>query len=120
MQGSPKYANDRLWPKAVTRVEVIVPVSVFGKIRVGQKAIIQPESPMVGNYPAEVAIVDRVADAASGTFRVALDLPNPDYSLPSGLKCMVQFLDEDTVPVATSESNSDAIQASADGDSSQL
>ena len=61
------------------RVEVIVPVSVFGKIRVGQKALIQPESPMVGNYPAEVAIVDRVADAASGTFRVALDLPNPDY-----------------------------------------
>lgn len=102
------------------RVEVIVPVSVFGKIRVGQRAIIQPEAPMTGNYPAEVAIVDRVADAASGTFRVALDLPNPDYSLPSGLKCMVQFLDEDTVPVATSESNSDAIQASADGDSSQL
>ncbi len=102
------------------RVEVIVPVSVFGKIRVGQRAIIQPESPMVGNYPAEVAIVDRVADAASGTFRVALDLPNPDYRLPSGLKCMVQFLDEFAVPVASGESDLDAIQASADGDSTPL
>lgn len=102
------------------RVEVIVPVSVFGKIRVGQRAIIQPEAPMTGNYPAEVAIVDRVADAASGTFRVALDLPNPDYSLPSGLKCMVQFLDEVAVPVDTDESNSDAIRASADGDSTQF
>ncbi len=102
------------------RVEVIVPVSVFGKIRVGQRAIVQPEAPMTGNYQAEVAIVDRVADAASGTFRVALDLPNPDYSLPSGLKCMVQFLDEDAVPVDTGESNSAAIQASADGDTSPL
>ncbi len=102
------------------RVEVIVPVSVFGKIRVGQRALIQPESPMVGNYPAEVAIVDRVADAASGTFRVALDLPNPDYRLPSGLKCMVQFLDEYAVPVASGESDLDAIQASADGDSTPL
>ncbi len=102
------------------RVEVIVPVSVFGKLRVGQRAIIQPESPMVGNYPAEVAIVDRVADAASGTFRVALDLPNPDYRLPSGLKCMVQFLDEFAVPVASGESDLDAIQASADGDSTPL
>ncbi len=99
------------------RVEVIVPVSAFGKITVGQRAIIQPEEPMVGNYQAEVTIVDRVADAASGTFRVALDLPNPDYSLPSGLKCMVQFLDEDAAPVATGESNSDAIQASMDGNS---
>ncbi len=102
------------------RVEVIVPVSVFGKIRVGQRALIQPESPMEGNYPAEVAIVDRVADAASGTFRVALDLPNPDYRLPSGLKCMVQFLDEYAVPVASGESDLDAIQASADGDSTPL
>jgi multidrug efflux pump subunit AcrA (membrane-fusion protein) len=81
------------------RVEVIVPVSAFGKIRVGQKAIIQPEEPMVGNYEAEVTIVDRVADAASGTFRVALDLPNPDYGLPSGLRCMVQFLTDAAIPL---------------------
>ena len=102
------------------RVEVIVPVSAFGKIRVGQRAIVQPEAPMTGNYQAEVAIVDRVADAASGTFRVALDLPNPDYSLPSGLKCMVQFLDEDAVPVAADESNSNAIRASMDGNHTPL
>ncbi len=102
------------------RVEVIVPVSAFGMIRVGQRAIVQPEAPMTGNYQAEVAIVDRVADAASGTFRVALDLPNPDYSLPSGLKCMVQFLDEDAVPVAADESNSNAIRASMDGNHTPL
>ena len=87
------------------RVEVIVPVSAFGKIEVGQKAIVQPEEPMVGNYDAEVMIVDRVADAASGTFRVALSLPNPDYALPSGLKCMVQFLDDVEVSLATDAPN---------------
>ena len=102
------------------RVEVIVPVSAFGKISVGQRAIVQPEEPMVGNYQAKVTIVDLVADAASGTFRVALDLPNPDYSLPSGLKCMVQFLDDDATPLQSDAPNSAATQASADRDSSQL
>lgn len=102
------------------RVEVIVPVSAFGKISVGQRAIVQPEEPMVGNYEAKVTIVDLVADAASGTFRVALDLPNPDYSLPSGLKCMVQFLDDVATPLQSDAPNSAATQASADRGSSQL
>jgi len=74
------------------RVEVIVPVSEFGSIKAGQSAIVHPEAPMQGNYAAMVSIVDRVADAASGTFRVRLSLPNPDLALPSGLKCGVQFL----------------------------
>lgn len=102
------------------RVEVIVPVSAFGMIEVGQTAIIQPEEPMVGNYEAEIVIVDRVADAASGTFRVALDLPNPDYSLPSGLKCMVQFLGDDLLPLNADSPDSEAVQAAADDGSSQL
>lgn len=74
------------------RVEVIVPVSYFGSIQPGQSAVIMPERPMQGEYPAQVTVVDRVADAASGTYRVRLSLPNPDYKLPSGLKCMVRFL----------------------------
>jgi len=76
------------------RVEVIVPVTSFGAIQVGQSAIIRPESPKDGDYLGEVTIVDRVADAASGTFRVGLSLPNPNYNLPSGLKCRVQFLSD--------------------------
>ena len=102
------------------RVEVIVPVSAFGMIEVGQIAIVQPEEPVVGNYQAEIVIVDRVADAASGTFRVALDLPNPDYSLPSGLKCMVQFLGDDPLPLNAETPDSEAIQAAADSETSQL
>jgi RND family efflux transporter MFP subunit len=76
------------------RVEVIVPVSYFGAIQAGQQAVVMPERPMQNPYRAEVTLVDRVADAASGTYRVRLSLPNPDHSLPSGLKCMVRFLPE--------------------------
>jgi RND family efflux transporter MFP subunit len=80
------------------RVEVIVPVSAFGSIKTGQSALIYPESPMDGQYAAKVTIVDGVADAASGTFRVRLGLPNKDYSLPSGLKCRVSFLPYEELP----------------------
>lgn len=73
------------------RVEVIVPVANFGLIEVGQQAIVSPEAPKQGDYPATVTIVDRVADAASGTFRVRLTMPNSDFALPSGLNCRVRF-----------------------------
>ena len=36
-----------------------------------------------------MSVVDHVIDAASGTFRVRLELPNPDNRLPAGLKCVV-------------------------------
>jgi hypothetical protein len=39
-----------------------------------------------------VTVVDRVVDAASSTFGVRLELANPDYRLPAGLKCRVRFL----------------------------
>jgi len=80
------------------RVEIIVPVQAFGTIKVGQSALVYPESPMDGQYPAKVTIVDGVADAASGTFRVRLGLPNEDYALPSGLKCSVSFLPYKEIP----------------------
>ncbi len=80
------------------RVEVIVPVATFGLIEVGQHAIVSPEAPKQGDYPATVTIVDRVADAASGTFRVRLSMPNPDYGLPSGLNCRVRFQPKGTLP----------------------
>jgi RND family efflux transporter MFP subunit len=80
------------------RIEVIVPVMAFGSLRTGQKAMVYPEAPKEGAFPATVSIVDRVADAASGTFRVRLSMPNPDYAVPSGLNCRVRFLPEQDVP----------------------
>jgi len=73
-------------------VEVIVPVERIGTITRGMNAEVRPESPVGGVYTARVVIVDRVVDAASGTFGVRLKLPNPSYKLPAGLNCKVRFL----------------------------
>ncbi len=72
-------------------VEVILPVNLFPSIKIGMKAKVIPEAPIGGQYVAEVKIVDRVIDAASGTFGVRLELPNPNLRLPAGLKCKVVF-----------------------------
>ena len=45
-----------------------------------------------GRYKSTVSIVHRIIDAASGTFRVTLDLPNPKGNLTSRLRCQVSFL----------------------------
>jgi len=73
------------------RVEVYAPVAMLGKIAVGMTAHVKPEAPLTGEYAAKVTVVDRVVDAASGTFGVRLELPNPELKLPAGLKCSVRF-----------------------------
>jgi hypothetical protein len=54
-------------------------------------AEVHPEEPIGGSYRATVTVVDRVMDAASGTFGVRLALPNPELHLPAGLKCKIHF-----------------------------
>lgn len=73
-------------------VEVVVPVEEIGTIMKGMAAKVRPEHPGTERYDASVIIVDRVIDAASGTFGVRLELVNPDLLLPAGLKCTVRFL----------------------------
>ena len=72
-------------------VEIIATVEMFGTVRKGMKAEVRPENPHKKSYTAKVTVVDRVVDAASGTFGVRLELPNSDYKLPAGLKCKVIF-----------------------------
>ena len=73
-------------------VEMFVPISRYGTISEGMSAKVMPEAPVGGTYVARVKIVDRVFDTASSTFGVRLELPNPDYKLPAGLKCRARFL----------------------------
>lgn len=73
------------------RVEVFVPVAMLGRIGVGSRATVFPEAPMNTPLEASVTVVDRVVDAASGTFGVRLEMPNPDNRLPAGLKCKARF-----------------------------
>lgn len=70
--------------------EVVAPTSYLGKIEKGMKASVTPEAPMDVTHEAVVSIVDPIVDAASGTIRVRLEMPNPDR-IPSGLKCSVEF-----------------------------
>lgn len=72
-------------------IEVVVPVEDIDLIKKGMKAKVFPQEPIGGEYEAEVLTVDRVLDAASGTYGVRLKLPNPKNALPAGLRCMVQF-----------------------------
>jgi RND family efflux transporter MFP subunit len=73
------------------RVEAFVPLTEYGKIRVNMPAEVYPEKPIGGEYAAKVVVVDKVFDPASGTIGIRLDLPNPDYKLPAGLRCRVHF-----------------------------
>ena len=72
-------------------VEVLVPIREWRNIRPGQMATVLPEPAVGGRYEATVLSVDPVFDAASGTFGVRLELPNPDFALPAGIKCLARF-----------------------------
>jgi len=72
-------------------VEVYLPVTSYGAIKQGMAATVWLEQPIGGEYSATVAVVDQVFDAASRTFGVRLELPNPDFELPGGLRCTVEF-----------------------------
>lgn len=73
------------------RVEVVLPVAMFGKVRPGSSGRVVAEPPLSGAWTATVSVVDRVVDSASGTFRARLELPNPRGDIPAGVKCSVQF-----------------------------
>jgi RND family efflux transporter MFP subunit len=79
-------------------VEVVASVDHYGSIKVGTEAEVMPEEPVGGIYSATVTLVDRVIDAASGTFGVRLELGNPDYALPARLRCRVRFPNPQVLP----------------------
>lgn len=73
------------------RVHVILPIAAFDKVKPGLNVEVLPEAPVSGRHTGKVKIVDKVIDAASGTFGVFLEIPNPRLDLPAGLKCRAQF-----------------------------
>ena len=72
-------------------VEVVVPVDLFGAIRTGMSGRVQLAALGGTAYTAKVTVVDRVIDAASGTFGVRLQLRNPNNKISAGLRCSVRF-----------------------------
>jgi RND family efflux transporter MFP subunit len=72
-------------------VEVVAPGEFFGSARVGMTGTVSMRPLLPGSYSAKVVVVDRLIDAASGTFGVRLELPNPGNKIPAGMKCSVQL-----------------------------
>lgn len=75
-------------------VETIVPVDHFGKIHIGMHAKVSPSIPGQTDHYAKVSRIDRVADAASGTFGVRLSLDNPNGDIATGVRCELSFSDQ--------------------------
>lgn len=72
------------------RVEVVLPLAAYGKLKPGAMAEVTPEG-LGGQYVATVTIIDSVFDSASGTFGVRLELPNAAGKLPAGIRCRIDF-----------------------------
>ncbi len=73
------------------RVQLVVPVAMYAEVQLGGLATVLPELPGAAAVQARVSMVDKVVDPASNTFRVHLELPNPNGALPAGLRCKAQF-----------------------------
>jgi RND family efflux transporter MFP subunit len=72
-------------------VEVIAPAELFGSVRIGMSGKVNLAPFVPGIHAAKVVVVDKLIDAASGTFGVRLQLPNPSNKFPAGIKCSVEF-----------------------------
>ena len=66
-------------------MEVLLPVEAFGRMQIGMHGDLTAEG-FAGRHSATVKVVDRVFDAASGTFGVQLELPNPGSKLGPVIK----------------------------------
>ncbi len=89
--GANKKAVLRVAQLDPLRIHVVLPKDAFGKITVGGGVEVSPEIPAKGRYSAKVKSVDRLIDAASGTFVVLLEMPNPRLEIPAGVKCKANF-----------------------------
>ena len=75
------------------RVEAILPARYFGQMNERMIASIEPEIQSAAPLSGVVSSIDRLIDAASGTFSVYLELPNSDNRTPAGQRCTVTFSD---------------------------
>ena len=72
-------------------IQVYPPLRMRSQVRPGQAAKVTLTEPAGATREAVVTVVDRVFDAASGTFGVQLDLANDDGVVSGGQRCRVSF-----------------------------
>jgi len=69
-------------------INLLLPARYFGKIQVGQKLLISAAPAVKKVRKASVTTLDPLIDPASGTFRVQLEMSNPENRIPAGLRCI--------------------------------
>lgn len=72
-------------------VQAILPFRFYPQVKVGASAVVIPEKPFAREISARISTVDRVVDAAAGTFGVVLRLPNANQELPGGIRCKLRI-----------------------------
>lgn len=87
-QDSPVVTLARINP---LHVEAYLPVAYYDTVTPGMTLPVLPDAPLTGSYDGRVSVVDRVFDAASGTFGVRIVLENPDLEIPAGHRCQVEL-----------------------------
>lgn len=90
VDSDPVYQIAQLNP---LHVEVLLPISELGSIPVGSGVDIRLDVPGFDNdvFNGTVRRIDSVADAASGTYGIRVELENPDMKIPSGVRCIADF-----------------------------
>jgi len=93
IEAEPVYRIANLDP---LHVELILPVDQLNTIEPGMQAEITLDLASDDNtrHIAVVKSVDRVADAASGTFGVLLSMPNAGLRIPSGVRCNLNLIEQ--------------------------
>lgn len=76
------------------KVHVILPKSMFGKLKLGMFGKVASELMPTDDYLAKVTMIDKLIDGASGTFVVFLEIQNPKFQIPAGIKCKVSFAND--------------------------
>lgn len=71
-------------------VELVLPVSWWGKFKLDQKYSVSVAS-LNRTFPAKVRAIDKVVDAASSTFRIRMEAENKLLDIPSGLRCEIDL-----------------------------
>ncbi len=94
-----KYAGEYVEDNPIIRiaqinplhVKVLIPLELRDRIKQGMQAEVVADVPGSKTLIAKVDSVDRVADAASGTYGVRLILSNEGHKIPAGVRCHLTF-----------------------------
>lgn len=72
-------------------IDLVVPAEKYGLVRRGAVAEVHLKAPVDAVFPARVETIDPLVDAASDTFRIRINLPNPGNKIPAGIRCSVKL-----------------------------